>query len=64
MKKKDKLQGRMSALNWELNELYIHNFIKEGKDKTYLPENHKPNKWRKGRVPYWYKKLNSIFNTG
>ena len=61
--KDKKLLGTITRNDLLRNEAYIRSFLEDDKS---LQENTKPTgKWKwgnRGRVPYWVKKLNSIFN--
>ena len=61
----NKLHRRLTNEEWKWNEAYIRSFLKEDKSVTSSLRENKQEKWKwgnRGRVPYWVRKLNSIFN--
>tara|TARA_B100001057_G_scaffold425134_1_gene448356 strand:- start:210 stop:410 length:201 start_codon:yes stop_codon:yes gene_type:complete len=61
----NKLHRQLTNEEWKWNEAYIHSFMKEDKSVTSSLKENKQKKWKwgnRGRVPYWVRKLNSIFN--
>ena len=56
MKKKDEFEKHKS--NKE-NEAYIRNVLENDKDTNYIAETENI---KKGKLPYWYRRLNRIFN--
>ena len=60
-----KLLGTISRNDLIRNEAYIRSFLEEDKSVTSSLRETKQEKWKwgnRGRVPYWVRKLNSIFN--